>query len=158
MEIQTKTALDILNKEMSKEIKFDPAIPDIMQTSLTAGMHAIHNWLCEQINDEQLINAIVKYEDKKSIAGAIKYVGGKYANSAHKLADKVPGTFKMKDGGVGLMLPDTTVFSLVREYYISEKIEEKPKPIANTTPKTINTNKPVKKQAETISINLFDFA
>lgn len=71
----------------------------------------IHNWLCEQTEDEELMNAILT--DGKTIKSSLAYV-----------------TQKVKESAKGQMavLTDQEVFQLVRDYYLSleSKIEHDP--------------------------------
>ncbi|ECQ6575146.1 hypothetical protein FZ070_07475 [Listeria monocytogenes] len=82
----------------------------------------IHNWLCTQ-EGEAVFEGIMK--DDRSIKGAVNYCS---ANAS-----------KQQTAGVA-MIDDATVFSWVREYFISEKV---PKSSVKATVKS-NATKPEK--------------
>ncbi|EGX9999816.1 hypothetical protein JHL50_001150 [Listeria monocytogenes] len=79
---------------------------------------AVHNWLCTQ-EEEAIFEGIMK--DDRSIKGAVNYCS---ANAS-----------KQQTAGVA-MIDDATVFSWVREYFISEKV---PKSSVKATVKSTAT-------------------
>jgi len=83
-----KEALDKLNEEMSKE---HSKVED-----------AIHNWLCDQTEDEELMNAILL--ESKTIKSSMAYAMKKVKESSK---------------GNMAMMTDEEVFKLIREYYLS---------------------------------------
>lgn len=86
---------------------------------------AIHNWLCDQ-NDEQLFEGILK--KGRSIKGAMKYC--------------ISEASTQKSGNAA-MVDDQTVFSWVREYFTAEK---EPEIVADVAAEvTTSASKPVKK-------------
>lgn len=91
----------------------------------TGAEDAIHNWLCDQ-NDEKLFEGILKKE--RSIKGALKYC--------------ISEASKQKSGNAA-MVDDQTVFSWVREYFISDKELEIVADVSAEV--TTSVSKPVKK-------------
>ncbi|AWN08021.1 hypothetical protein AF226_14920 [Listeria monocytogenes] len=79
---------------------------------------AVHNWLCTQ-EEEAVFEGIMK--DDRSIKGAVNYCS---TNAS-----------KQQTAGVA-MIDDATVFSWVREYFISEKV---PKSSVKATVKSTAT-------------------
>lgn len=85
-----KEALDKLNEEMSKE---HSRVEDV-----------IHNWLCDQTDDEELMNAILL--ESKTVYSAMGYAMKKVKESSK---------------GNMAMMTDEEVFKLIREYYLGNE-------------------------------------
>ncbi|MGX6962285.1 Cas9 inhibitor AcrIIA9 family protein [Vagococcus xieshaowenii] len=94
----------------------------------------IHNWLCEQTHDEELMKGIIKKD--RTIKGALQYAKQKAKSFAEN------GCACIEEG---------TVFSWVKEYFLlvkldTKKSKSKPKP----KPKKKVTEKTNKEQTEEI--------
>lgn len=79
---------------------------DEMNSEHSGAEDAIHNWLCNQ-DDEKLLEGVLK--KGRTIKGAMQYC--------------VSQAYKQKSGNAA-MVDDQTVFSWVREYFISDKEPE----------------------------------
>lgn len=116
-----------------------------MNQSHTHAEDAIHNWLCEQ-NDDELFAGIMKKD--KSIKSAMKYC----ISQARK-----------ESSGNSAMVDDDTVFGWVRDYFINDDIKVNnnvsAKVIKGSNPKKkkTETKKKVEKKEELEQMNLFDF-
>lgn len=107
---------------------------------------AVHNWLCDQEDDAELIASILK--EGKSLTGAMEYC-------AKKAREEVAKKAKFA------MVEDFMVFGWIREYYLSDVVD---KPtlteIVERTKKTsvnkgtTNNSTPVKKQPEEEQLQL----
>ena len=82
---------------------------DEMSNASDSQLHTIHNWLCDQEDDNELMEGILK--ENRSIAGSMEYC----AEKARKQA---------QSGARFAMVDDLTVFRWVREYFI---VDETPK-------------------------------
>lgn len=95
---------------------------------------AIHNWLCEQQHDNELMTSILK--DGKSIRGSMLYCEKK----AREVAAK---------GASSVMVDDNTVFSWVRDYFLMEEAQKtdstKEKVLNNAKKKPEEETEPKKK-------------
>ncbi|HFI0144878.1 TPA: Cas9 inhibitor AcrIIA9 family protein [Streptococcus suis] len=80
-----------------------------ISNSTDVQLHTIHNWLCDQENDSELMEAILK--KNRTITGAMEYC----AEKAQK---------QVRQGSKFAMVEDLTVFGWVREYFI---VDETPK-------------------------------
>ncbi|MCW6665436.1 PcfK-like family protein [Aerococcaceae bacterium NML191219] len=138
---------------MSKEQALQKMLQE-MEQEHTSAEDAIHNWLCEQTGDAELMAGICK--DGKTIKQAMKYC--------------MQEAKKQSSGG-SAMVDDATVFKWVRTYFVSDEIEvehvsgsvqtsiepEKPtKPKSPAKPKVVTEPKEKKKEHEQMS--LFDFS
>ena len=70
---------------------------------------AIHNWIVDHQEDDELIAGILKHLDR-TIKDAMGYCIRKASKSDYK-------------NGQGAMVDDDTVFSWVKEYFISDEVE-----------------------------------
>lgn len=111
-----------------------------MNEKHTSAEDAIHNWLCDQ-DDDELMQGILK--EDRTIKGAVKYC----ASKAHK----------MKDGNVA-MVDDQTVFKWVREYFTKKTVKKQKvnATVATSTSKPKKENKSKKKE-EPVQMSLYDF-
>lgn len=104
---------------------------DEMYENHTGAEDAIHNWLCNQ-EDEKLLEGILK--KGRSIKGAMKYC---MSEASKQRINKVA------------MVDDQTVFSWVREYFISDKKPEIiPDVAAEVTTSASKTVRKIKKKAK----------
>lgn len=99
-----------------------------MNEKHTSTEDAIHNWLCDQ-DDDELFKGVLK--EDRTIKGSVDYC----ASKARK---------HQKDNVA--MVDDETVFSWIKEYFILEKVETKKVSAKVTTSakQTENKPKPVK--------------
>lgn len=107
----------------------------------------IHNWLCEQEDDEDLLIGILKND--RTIKGALAYITAK----AKKLYSS--------QGSVAA-IDSYTVFPWVREYFVSNEIELPSKAVATVAasagvPSLTSKEKQVAKSEEDDQMNIFDF-
>lgn len=91
----------------------------------------IHNWLCDNQQDDELIAGILAHLDR-DIKGAVAYCSSKAADLAYK-----HGNLAMVD--------DATVFSWIREYFVKDEIETKP--VSGTMTKGASSKPKPKKRA-----------
>lgn len=108
----------------------------------------IHNWLCDQ-EDEELFKGILK--DDRSIKGSVQFCASKAS--------------EFKNGNCA-MVDDATVFGWVRDYFILDKVDVKPVAAKVSTAKSVQpaaaAPKPKKKKTakkevnEGLQIDLFD--
>lgn len=100
----------------------------------------IHNWLCNQ-TDDQLFSAVVK--EGKSIKQAFKY--------CHTQA------MKLKDDNCA-MIEDLVVFGWVRDYYLLEESHlEKVSDVQKVKKSSVATKSKVKpNKSEGVQMDLFD--
>lgn len=73
---------------------------------------AIHNWIVDHQEDDELIAGILKHLDR-TIKDAMAFCIRKASKSDYR-------------NGQGAMVDDATVFSWVKEYFTAEKVETKP--------------------------------
>lgn len=73
----------------------------------------IHNWLCDQVNDIELMQAVVS--EGKSIKSAVHYFFDKLAKESVKIGNNVSYAGCSDDEG----------YAIVREYFMSELKEVK---------------------------------
>ena len=92
---------------------------------------AIHNWIVDNQEDEELIAGILKHLDR-TIKDAMAYCIRKASKSGYR-------------NGQGAMVDDATVFSWVKEYLTAEKVETKPVVGKMTTGSKKSTKQPTKK-------------
>lgn len=116
-----------------------------MKKKHTPTEDVIHNWLCDQ-EDEELFKGILK--DDRSIKGSVQYCSSKAS--------------EIKNGNCA-MVDDTTVFGWVREYFISDEVKVKPVAAKVQTSKkaqaaaATSKKKTSKKEVnEGLQIDLFD--
>lgn len=91
---------------------------------------AIHNWIVDHQEDDELIAGILKHLDR-TIKDAMGYCIRKASKSDYK-------------NGQGAMVDDATVFSWVKEYFTSEKVETKSVVGKMTTGSKKSTKQPTK--------------
>jgi len=103
---------------------------------------AIHNWIVDNQEDDELIAGILKHLDR-TIKDAMAYCIRKASKSDYR-------------EGQGAMVDDATVFSWVKEYFTAEKVETKSvvgkmttgskKSTKNTQKKQVKKKTPAKKK------------
>lgn len=98
---------------------------------------AIHNWIVDHQEDDELIAGILKHLDR-TIKDAMAYCIRKASKSDYR-------------EGQGAMVDDATVFSWVKEYFTAEKVETKPVVGKMTTGSKQPTKKPKKKQNKSLT-------
>lgn len=104
---------------------------DEMAEAHTPTEDAIHNWIVDHQEDDELIAGILKHLDR-TIKDAMAYCIRKASKSDYR-------------NGQGAMVDDATVFSWVKEYFTAEKVETKPVVGKMTTGSKKPTKKPKKK-------------
>ena len=82
---------------------------DEMAEAHTPTEDAIHNWIVDHQEDDELIAGILKHVDR-TIKDAMAYCIRKASKSDYR-------------EGQGAMVDDDTVFSWVKEYFISDEVE-----------------------------------
>lgn len=82
---------------------------DEMAEAHTPTEDAIHNWIVDHQEDDELIAGILTHLDR-TIKDAMGYCIRKASKSDYK-------------NGQGAMVDDDTVFSWVKEYFISDEVE-----------------------------------
>lgn len=92
---------------------------------------AIHNWIVDHQEDDELIAGILKHLDR-TIKDAMAYCIRKASKSDYR-------------NGQGAMVDDATVFSWVKEYFTAEKVETKSVVGKMTTGSKKSTKQPTKK-------------
>ena len=95
---------------------------------------AIHNWVVDNQEDDELIAGILKHLDR-TIKDAMGYCIRKASKSDYR-------------NGQGAMVDDATVFSWVKEYFTAEKVETKSVVGKMTTGSKKSTKNTQKKQAK----------
>ena len=95
---------------------------------------AIHNWVVDNQEDDELIAGILKHLDR-TIKDAMAYCIRKASKSDYR-------------NGQGAMVDDATVFSWVKEYFTAEKVETKSVVGKMTTGSKKSTKNTQKKQAK----------
>ena len=114
-----------------------------MSKAHSSAEDALHNWLCEQTEDTELMKAILK--DGKSIAGAFAYCTQKAKEVAK--------------GCQAAMIDDDTVYSWTKEYFLRDDIKNLPpvaKAVAKTKAKATKPKKSIKKGGEEAQLSLFE--
>ena len=101
---------------------------DEMAEAHTPTEDAIHNWIVDHQEDDELIAGILKHLDR-TIKDAMGYCIRKASGSDYRT-------------GKGAMVDDATVFSWVKEYFTAEKVKGKPVVGKMTT----GSKKPTKNQ------------
>lgn len=91
---------------------------------------AIHNWIVDHQEDDELIAGILKHLDR-TIKDAMGYCIRKASKSDYK-------------NGQSAMVDDATVFSWVKEYFTAEKVETKSVVGKMTTGSKKSTKQPTK--------------
>ena len=104
---------------------------DEMAEAHTPTEDAIHNWIVDHQEDDELIAGILKHLDR-TIKDAMAYCIRKASKSEYR-------------EGQGAMVDDATVFSWVKEYFTAEKVETKPVVGKMTTGIKKSTKQPTKK-------------
>ena len=104
---------------------------DEMAETHTPTEDAIHNWVVDNQEDDELIAGILKHLDR-TIKDAMAYCIRKASKSDYR-------------EGQGAMVDDATVFSWVKEYFTAEKVETKPVVGKMTTGSKKSTKQPTKK-------------
>ena len=104
---------------------------DEMAEAHTPTEDAIHNWIVDHQEDDELIAGILKHLDR-TIKDAMAYCIRKASKSEYR-------------EGQGAMVDDATVFSWVEEYFTAEKVETKPVVGKMTTGSKKSTKQPTKK-------------
>jgi len=104
---------------------------DEMAEAHTPTEDAIHNWIVDHQEDDELIAGILKHLDR-TIKDAMAYCIRKASKSEYR-------------EGQGAMVDDATVFSWVKEYFTAEKVETKPVVGKMTTGSKQSTKQPTKK-------------
>lgn len=103
---------------------------DEMAEAHTPTEDAIHNWIVDHQEDDELIAGILKHLDR-TIKDAMAYCIRKASKSDYR-------------EGQGAMVDDATVFSWVKEYFTAEKVETKPVVGKMTTGIKKSTKQPTK--------------
>lgn len=103
---------------------------DKMAEAHTPTEDAIHNWIVDHQEDDELIAGILKHLDR-TIKDAMAYCIRKASKSEYR-------------EGQGAMVDDATVFSWVKEYFTAEKVETKPVVGKMTTGIKKSTKQPTK--------------
>lgn len=103
---------------------------DEMAEAHTPTEDAIHNWIVDHQEDDELIAGILKHLDR-TIKDAMAYCIRKASKSEYR-------------EGQGAMVDDATVFSWVKEYFTAEKVETKPVVGKMTTGIKKSTKQPTK--------------
>lgn len=119
---------------------------DEMAEAHTPTEDAIHNWIVDHQEDDELIAGILKHLDR-TIKDAMGYCIIKASGSDYRT-------------GKGAMVDDATVFSWVKEYFTAEKVEGKPvvgkmttsskKPKKKSLTKTETKKKPPKVETKSV--------
>ena len=104
---------------------------DEMAEAHTPTEDAIHNWIVDHQEDDELIAGILTHLDR-TIKDAMAYCIRKASKSEYR-------------EGQGAMVDDATVFSWVKEYFTAEKVETKPVVGKMTTGIKKSTKQPTKK-------------
>ena len=104
---------------------------DEMAEAHTPTEDAIHNWIVDNQEDDELIAGILTHLDR-TIKDAMGYCIRKASKSDYR-------------NGQGAMVDDDTVFSWVKEYFTAEKVEVKSVVGKMTTGSKKPTKKPKKK-------------
>ena len=104
---------------------------DEMAEAHTPTEDAIHNWIVDHQEDDELIAGILKHLDR-TIKDAMAYCIRKASKSEYR-------------EGQGAMADDATVFSWVKEYFTAEKVDTKPVVGKMTTGIKQSTKQPTKK-------------
>ena len=104
---------------------------DEMAETHTPTEDAIHNWIVDHQEDDELIAGILTHLDR-TIKDAMAYCIRKASKSEYR-------------EGQGAMVDDATVFSWVKEYFTAEKVETKPVVGKMTTGIKQSTKQPTKK-------------
>ena len=107
---------------------------DEMAEAHTPTEDAIHNWIVDHQEDDELIAGILKHLDR-TIKDAMGYCIRKASKSDYR-------------NGQGAMVDDATVFSWVKEYFTAEKVETKSVVGKLTTGSKKSTKNTQKKQAK----------
>lgn len=107
---------------------------DEMAETHTPTEDAIHNWIVDHQEDDELIAGILTHLDR-TIKDAMAYCIRKASKSDYR-------------EGQGAMVDDATVFSWVKEYFTAEKVETKPVVGKMTTGSKKSTKNTQKKQAK----------
>lgn len=107
---------------------------DEMAEAHTPTEDAIHNWIVDHQEDDELIAGILKHLDR-TIKDAMGYCIRKASKSDYR-------------NGQGAMVDDATVFSWVKEYFTAEKVETKSVVGKMTTGIKKSTKNTQKKQAK----------
>ena len=107
---------------------------DEMAEAQTPTEDAIHNWIVDHQEDDELIAGILKHLDR-TIKDAMGYCIRKASKSDYR-------------NGQGAMVDDATVFSWVKEYFTAEKVETKSVVGKMTTGSKKSTKNTQKKQAK----------
>lgn len=124
---------------MTMEIKIDAFdrfmavshFDDEMAEAHTPTEDAIHNWIVDHQEDDELIAGILTHLDR-TIKNATRYCIRKASKSDYR-------------SGQGAMVDDATVFSWVKEYFTAEKVETKSVVGEMTTGIKKSTKQPTKK-------------
>ena len=95
---------------------------------------AIHNWIVDNQEDDELIAGILKHLNR-TIKDTMAYCIRKASKSDYR-------------NGQGAMVDDATVFSWVKEYFTAEKVETKSVVGKMTTGSKESTKKAKKKQTK----------
>ena len=104
---------------------------DEMAEAHTPTEDAIHNWIVDHQEDDELIAGILTHLDR-TIKDAMAFCIRKASKSDYR-------------NGQGAMVDDATVFSWVKEYFTAEKVETKPVVGKMTTGSKKSTKQPTKK-------------
>ena len=110
---------------------------DEMAEAHTPTEDAIHNWIVDNQEDDELIAGILKHLDR-TIKDAMAYCIRKASKSDYK-------------NGQGAIVDYDTVFSWVKEYFTAEKVETKSVVGKMTTGSKKSTKKPKKKQNKSLT-------
>ncbi|MDM8279088.1 hypothetical protein QUW35_00060 [Ligilactobacillus agilis] len=137
-------ALTIMNEEINNlqnTVDKLENIPTEVQYLMINNIHQLHNWLCTQEEDTELMQAIVKWKGQASMLNGFNYISKQYENVAQKCRNIiVPGIIQTTNG-IGMVATDNDVYQSIREYYVNydpDKMNPQPK-----------QNKPIKKKTRT---------
>lgn len=110
---------------------------DEMVEAHTPTEDAIHNWIVDHQEDDELISGILTHLDR-TIKNAMRYCIRKASKSDYK-------------NGQGAMVDDDTVFSWVKEYFTAEEVEIGSVFGRMATGSKKSTKKPKKKQNKSLT-------
>lgn len=115
-------ALTIMNEEINNlqnTVDKLENIPTEVQYLMINNIHQLHNWLCTQAEDTELMQAIVKWKGQASMLNGFNYISKQYENVAQKCRNIiVPGIIQTTNG-IGMVATDNDVYQSIREYYVN---------------------------------------
>ncbi|QGX47347.1 hypothetical protein GPZ88_09980 (plasmid) [Streptococcus ruminicola] len=93
--------------EFDKLVAFDKLTAEVTSAGYTPELERIHNWLCEQSDDLELIAGILKSE--RTLNGALSYC-----------TKKVAENYLKSNKNQAVIVDDAVVYNWIREYFISD--------------------------------------